>query len=112
MADHLTSAMELFTEGMNRRDYAGSEQNLHVREPDPFDGSKEEELRGFLFQLRLLWSTKPHTYNTPEKKVTSAISFLSGAARAHFDHAQCVGIDPGWLHDYDAFVDKLTLHFG
>ncbi|CDO75044.1 hypothetical protein BN946_scf184899.g1 [Trametes cinnabarina] len=57
----------------------------NVREPDQFDGSDPSKLCSFFTQLELVFKARPRTFDTNEKKVTYAISYLKGMALAWFE---------------------------
>ena len=91
---------------------AASERNLSVRAPDEFDGTEPEKLQGWLFQLDLLFSSKPRTYRSDHQKVNTAISYLSGYARNHFRELACNNANLLWCEDYRLFIVELCIQFG
>ena len=85
-----------------------------VKEPDSFDGSNPHKLREFLVACNLVFSDHPDSFRRDEKKVRYTISYLKGAALDWFEPVIMGELEevPDWLHDYPAFVQELTDHFG
>ncbi|KAJ3990991.1 hypothetical protein F5050DRAFT_1582183, partial [Lentinula boryana] len=48
--------------------------------PDVFDGSEPQKLQSFLASLALIFTKRPN-YFTDERKVSYALSYLSGSAK-------------------------------
>ena len=57
----------------------------NVCEPDQFDGSDPNKLQCFFTQLELVFKACPQTFDSDEKKVTYAISFLKGTTLQWFE---------------------------
>ncbi|CDO70361.1 hypothetical protein BN946_scf184856.g5 [Trametes cinnabarina] len=57
----------------------------NVREPNQFDRSDPTKLHLFFTQLEPVLKTQPRTFDTDEKKVTYAISYLKGMALTWFE---------------------------
>ena len=91
---------------------ATSEHNLSVCSPDEFDGTEPKKLQGWLFQLDLLFLSKPCTYHSNHQKVNTAISYLSGYAHNHFRELVHNDANPLWHEDYHLFVVELHIQFG
>ena len=89
-----------------------SECNLSVCTPDEFNSMEPKKLQGWLFQLDLLFSSKPCTYHSNHQKVNTAISYLSGYARDHFRELAHNDANPLWREDYRLFVVELRIQFG
>ena len=53
---------------------------ISVKEPDQFNGSDQQKLQGFLFQLKLNFRAKKKSFRSDSDKVTYALSFLKGTA--------------------------------
>ncbi|CDO75868.1 hypothetical protein BN946_scf184672.g1, partial [Trametes cinnabarina] len=87
----------------------------NVRDPDLFDGSNSGQLRVFFAQLELVFKARPRTFNSDEKKVTYALSYLKGTALQWFEPYLLEGdseTPPVFMSDYQAFQDELRVNFG
>ncbi|CDO70297.1 hypothetical protein BN946_scf184603.g8 [Trametes cinnabarina] len=94
---------------------SSSSECHNVREPDQFDGSDPLKLRSFFTQLELVFKARPRTFNTDEKKVTYAISYLKGMALAWFKPyllERQSGNPPEFLYSYAVFQEELQVNFG
>ena len=91
---------------------AASERNLSVCAPDEFDSMEPKKLQGWLFQLDLLFLSKPRTYCSDHQKVNTAISYLSGYTCDHFRELACNDANPLWHKDYCLFIAELCIQFG
>ncbi|CDO68581.1 hypothetical protein BN946_scf184996.g12 [Trametes cinnabarina] len=94
---------------------SSSSERHNVREPDQFDGSDPSKLRSFFTQLELVFKARPRTFDTDEKKVTYAISYLKGMALAWFE-PYLLERDSGnpleFLYSYAVFQEELRVNFG
>ena len=87
----------------------------NVRDPDPFDGSDPNKLRAFFAQLELVFKARPRTFDSDERKVTYALSYLKGTALQWFEPYLLEGYSeepPLFLYSYEAFQDELRINFG
>ncbi|CDO74310.1 hypothetical protein BN946_scf184576.g5 [Trametes cinnabarina] len=94
---------------------SSSSERHNVREPDQFDGSDPSKLRSFFTQLELVFKARPRTFDTDEKKVTYAISYLKGMALAWFEPyllERDSGNPPEFLYSYAVFQEELRVNFG
>ncbi|CDO74368.1 hypothetical protein BN946_scf184355.g16 [Trametes cinnabarina] len=94
---------------------SSSSERHNVREPDQFDGSDPSKLRSFFTQLGLVFKARPRTFDTDEKKVTYAISYLKGMALAWFQPyllERESGNPPEFLYSYAVFQEELRVNFG
>ena len=94
---------------------SSSSERHNVREPDQFDGSDPTKLRSFFTQLELVFKARPRTFDTDEKKVTYAISYLKGMALAWFEPyllERESGNPPEFLYSYEVFQEELRVNFG
>ena len=85
-----------------------------VKEPDSFDGSNLHRLCEFLVACNLVFLDHPDSFRHDEKKVHYTISYLKGAALDWFEPVIMGELEevPDWLHDFPAFIQELTDHFG
>ena len=85
-----------------------------VKDPEPFDGTNPSKLREFLVSCSLVFSDRPDSFRKDIKKVRYVISYLKGSALDWFEPVIMGDVDeaPDWLHDFPAFVQELTDHFG
>ncbi|KAJ3779933.1 hypothetical protein GGU10DRAFT_280142 [Lentinula aff. detonsa] len=71
-----------------------------LRDPDVFDGSELRKLQSFLASLALIFAECPN-YFTNERKVSYALSYLSGSAKEWFE-PDLLNPDPfdppAWMH--------------
>ena len=107
----LARTLELANKGEPK---IASERN-NVRDPDQFDGSEPNKLRSFFTQLELVFRARPRTFDTDERKVTYAISFLRGTALQWFEPYLLEGMSdnpPVFMSDYSAFQEELRVNFG
>ncbi|KAL7278121.1 hypothetical protein ACG7TL_008092 [Trametes sanguinea] len=114
----LATAIEAFARTLQQtitpQQSAGGERH-NVREPDQFDGSDPNKLRLFFAQLELVFKARPRTFDSEEKKVTYAISFLKGTALQWFEPYLLEGVSdnpPLFMYSYEAFQDELRVNFG
>ncbi|KAL7279714.1 hypothetical protein ACG7TL_006121 [Trametes sanguinea] len=114
----LATAIEAFActlpQTITPQQSAGGERH-NVREPDQFDGSDPNKLRLFFAQLELVFKARPRTFDSEEKKVTYAISFLKGTALQWFEPYLLEGASdnpPLFMYSYEAFQDELRVNFG
>lgn len=87
----------------------------NVRAPDQFDGSTPENLRTFLTQLELVFKARPRTFDSDEKRVTYALSYLKGTALQWFEPyllEEPSDQPPVFMSDFRAFRDELWQNFG
>ncbi|CDO76473.1 hypothetical protein BN946_scf184869.g1, partial [Trametes cinnabarina] len=69
----------------------------------------------FFTQLELVFKARPRTFDTDEKKVTYAISYLKGMALAWFEPyllERDSGNPPEFLYSYTVFQEELRVNFG
>ena len=93
---------------------SGNERH-NVREPDQFDGSDPNKRRSFFTQLVLVFKARPRTFDSDERKVTYALSYLKGTALQWFEPYLLEGYSeepPLFLYSYEAFQDELRINFG
>ena len=85
-----------------------------VKDPEPFDGTNPSKLREFLVSCSLVFSDRPDSFRKDNKKVRYVISYLKGSALDWFEPVIMGDVDetPDWLHNFPAFVQELTDHFG
>ncbi|KAJ3990609.1 hypothetical protein F5050DRAFT_1533470, partial [Lentinula boryana] len=85
-----------------------------LRDPDVFDGSEPRKLQSFLASLALIFAERPN-YFTDERKVSYALSYLSGSAKEWFE-PDLLNPDPfdppAWMHSFQYLVQELTDNFG
>lgn len=87
----------------------------NVRSPDQFDGSTPVELRTFFTQLELVFKARPRTFDSDEKRVTYALSYLKGTALQWFEPYLLEGPSdepPLFMSDFQAFREELWVNFG
>lgn len=87
----------------------------NVRSPNQFDGSSPTELRTFFTQLELAFKAQPQTFDSDEKWVTYALSYLKGTALQWFEPYLLEGpsdAPPVFMSDFSAFQDELWVNFG
>lgn len=87
----------------------------NVRSPDQFDGSSPTELRTFFTQLELVFKARPRTFDSDEKRVTYALSYLKGTALQWFEPYLLEGPSdepPIFMSDFQAFREELWVNFG
>jgi hypothetical protein len=85
-----------------------------TREPDVFTGADITKLRTFFLQLELFFRAKPSQYTEERDRITTAISYLGGAALGHFEPALLgeLGPDPPCLESWVVFKRELENNFG
>ena len=109
----LSAAIRGFTSVIQQqRSQESGGGSISVRSPDDYDGKDPHKLHGFLFQLDLLFSSRPHAYDQDRFKVNTAISYLVGSPRDHFDRSLRLNANPPWRDNYTLFVQELTLFYG
>ncbi|KAJ4469899.1 hypothetical protein J3R30DRAFT_3712710 [Lentinula aciculospora] len=69
--------------GMNASSPAESGR-LKVKDPEVFDGSDSQKLKGFLVSLSLVFIDHP-SYFTDQKKINYMLSYLGGSAKEWFE---------------------------
>ena len=87
----------------------------NVREPDQYDGTEPHKLRSFFTQLGLVFKARPRTFDTDEKQVIYAISFLKGTPLQWFEPYLLETNSPNppdFLSDYQIFQEELRVNFG
>jgi hypothetical protein len=93
-------------------DEANKSQN---RNPDVFDGSDPKKLQGFLVSLSLVFAERPIYFASDERKISYALSYLSGQAREWFE-PDLLNPDPddppAWMVLFSSLVDELVENFG
>jgi len=62
------------------REFGFGGRESKVAEPKRFLGKKGNEVYQWFVQLRLVFRSKPQTYNSDEDKVAYALSYIIGAA--------------------------------
>ncbi|KAI0349368.1 hypothetical protein OH77DRAFT_1525721 [Trametes cingulata] len=80
----------------------------NVRDPNPFDGSDLNKLCAFFAQLELVFKARPRTFDSDERKVTYALSYLKGTALQWYEPYLLEGYSddpPLFLYSYEAFQD-------
>lgn len=114
----LAGAIALLAQTLQRPaavpDPAPRERN-NVRDPDQFDGSDATKLRSFFAQLELVFKARPRTFESDEKKVTYAISYLKGTALQWFEPYLLEGDSvnpPLFMSDFEEFQQELRVNFG
>ena len=78
----------------------------NIRDPDPLDGSDPNKLRAFFAQLELVFKARPRTFDSDERKVTYALSYLKGTALQWFEPYLLEGYSEEpllFLYSYEAF---------
>ena len=98
----------------------GSSAKTKVNAPTEYDGSDTKKLRSFLLQCNLVFRANPNQYNTDEKKITFALTYLRGPAQQHFDPYLEAEMEPGFdpvdhpafMTSWREFGQELTLTFG
>jgi hypothetical protein len=88
---------------------------MRLRNPSVFDGTKPEELRGFLYSCGMTFRGDPEGFASEEAQVNYALSYLSGAAAESFEN-QIFNPDPynppDWTDNWLNFSTRLQLAFG
>lgn len=111
----LAAALALLAGSLQRSSSRNSSERSNVREPDQYDGSDPQKLRAFFTQLELVFKARPKTFDTEEKRVTYAISFLKGTPLQWFE-PYLLEIDsdspPDFMSDYRVFQEELRINFG
>jgi hypothetical protein len=95
----------------NQSDTRGSK----VKEPESFSGSDPHKLQTFLFQCQVNFEDRPRSFPNGHKKVLYMLSYMTGDALAWFEpHLinPTTNLVPAWFHNYDLFVQELSLNFG
>jgi hypothetical protein len=87
---------------------ASTHQDVRIPLPETFNGSRQQ-VRGFLNQIRLLISQRPHTYDTDTKCVALVGSLLKGDALVWFSPI-FERNDPA-LANFESFVTLLRGRF-
>lgn len=83
-----------------------------IRAPDVYDGKDPHKLKTFLLQCQLNFDHDP-SYISDHKKVTYAISYLSGAALDWFEpHIVNPDSEAEWKNNYAEFIRECKLAFG
>lgn len=98
----------------------GATGKTKVNPPTEYDGSDTKKLRSFLLQCNLVFRANPTHYDTDEKKITFALTYLRGPAQQHFDpylEAEMeAGFDPAdhptFMTNWREFGQELTTTFG
>ena len=107
----LTSALELLTEELRRRENPG--HKVKSNEPDTFDGSDSKKLNNFILLCNLYFRANPSSYSYDDAKVTFALSYLRGMALEYFEPALLDSeLIPEWLGDWSEFTHVLRTEFG
>ena len=103
----LVSAMGSF------RDSTKSESAKELRKPEPFTGKDPKKLKAFIFQCQLYFRSSS-AFEDDTNKVTFALSYLRDSAQDWFEPGITGQLpeSPGWLDNWDEFVDELQQNFG
>ena len=64
-------------------------------------------------QCKLNFQSKPKSFQTKQSKVNYSLSFLKGTALDYFKPylADDLANKPGWLNDFELFVEELLINF-
>ena len=94
------------------KEMKASSKDPKVQPPNKFDGTDSSQLPTFLFQLGLVFDSRPSAYPTEKSKVNYAMSFLAGHATIYVQQFAGKEEPPLWLSDFSSFASQLKNVFG